>query len=716
MTYTFGYDELGRKTTVQVGTQTLSTNVYENDRNGLLSEVQYGNDGKVAYTYDEFDRLTGVKYDGETADRYTYEYGANGEAAEVTDNALGRTTRTDYDLADRPCQTELVDNATGEVLYKTGLKYDKLNNLTMFSEQVNDETHKSEYTYDRDNRITQIAFDGGTHKVGYTYDELGRVTTRVAECGDDDGKVTSTYGYVDGGYGTNSTTPLVASIDQKGISFAYAYDSRSNITSETRTDASGNSLTTGYVYDALGQLIRVNDPHENATWVYNYDRGGNIISKFRYAYTTGSLDAALESIPYTYGDSNWKDKLTAYNGRSFTYDAIGNPLSDGVWTYEWEAGRKLKAMNADGTALTFKYDHNGLRTQKVVTKNGATVTTNYVLHGKLITHMTVGSDKLHFSYDAQSRPAKVSFNGEMYTYAHNLQGDIVGILDKNGNFVVEYKYDVWGKLLSTSGNMVDTLGKHNPFRYRAYVYDEESGLYYLRSRYYNPQMARFINADGLVGIIGSGMPTNMFVYCDGTPVVKSDANGQCAYCAVLVGFALLVVAVVITAAKRISEATKAAEKVNETAGKKVITQKQILKAAFNPIPEKIMSEISYRAEGWYYREKILFSYTEQPNQYVIYDLTPKGSIVRWDHSYEEYSLNREAPLYQFLDFVVEVYEDPTFSIPYLSELDNFLLGLLVSGYSNVRDITLPPTLAVSKTMIAESEEDKAYRKGFAGLY
>ena len=88
-------------------------------------------------------------------------------------------------------------------------------------------------------------------------------------------------------------------ITQNGISFEYTYDTRGNIISEKR----GN-LTTTYVYDALGQLIRVNDPHENATWVYNYDRGGNILSKVRYAYTTGALGTAVETIPYTYSDSN----------------------------------------------------------------------------------------------------------------------------------------------------------------------------------------------------------------------------------------------------------------------------------------------------------------------------------------------------------------------------------------------------------------------------
>ena len=123
-------------------------------------------------------------------------------------------------------------------------------------------------------------------------------------------------------------------------------------------------------------------------------------------------------------------------------------------------------------------------------------------------HMTVDyhdwdevaqQDKLHFFYDAQSRPVKISYNGVVYTYVHNLQGDIVGILDSTGALVVEYKYDAWGKLLSTTGTLTDTLGKRNPFRYRGYVYDEEIELYYLRSRYYASEEGRFINSDIIIG-------------------------------------------------------------------------------------------------------------------------------------------------------------------------------------------------------------------------
>ena len=531
VTYTFDYDDLGRKTTVRVGTQTLSTNVYEEDRSDLLSSVQYGNGGKVSYTYDDFDRMVGVKYDAETAPRYEYKYGANSEVAEVVDHELDRTTSTEYDQADRPCQTELRDSAIGEALYRTELKYNKLSNLEMLSEQVGSESHKTEYIYDRDNRLTELKYDDGTHKVSYTYDELGRVASRVAECGTDAGKLTSTYTYVDGGYGANSTTSLAKKITQNGISFEYAYDPRGNIISEKRGD-----LTTTYQYDALGQLIRVNDPHENATWVYNYDRGGNILSKAKYAYTTGTVGTAIETIPYVYGDSNWKDKLTSYNGQTITYDAIGNPLNDGTWNYTWEAGRQLKQISTEGTSVSFKYDHNGMRVQKVVEQSRYPKTTNYIYHGKLLTHMTVDStdldgtpqqNQMHFFYDGENLPAHVNYNGTVYSYVHNLHRDTVGLLDSVGALVVEYKYNPWGKLISITGPLADTLGKENPFRYRGNVYDEETGLYYIQDRYYSPNYQRFLIWDDAEVDVSAGiLSVHPFVYCKNNPVKFMDTNGQ----------------------------------------------------------------------------------------------------------------------------------------------------------------------------------------------
>ncbi len=102
----------------------------------------------------------------------------------------------------------------------------------------------------------------------------------------------------------------------------------------------------------------------------------------------------------------------------------------------------------------------------------------------------------------------------------------MAILNSSGTSVVTYTYDAWGRLLTTSGSMASTLGVHNPLRYRGYVYDTESGLYYLQSRYYNPELGRFINADALAstgqGILGN----NMFAYCNNNPIIAADPKGE----------------------------------------------------------------------------------------------------------------------------------------------------------------------------------------------
>ncbi len=134
------------------------------------------------------------------------------------------------------------------------------------------------------------------------------------------------------------------------------------------------------------------------------------------------------------------------------------------------------------------------------------------------------TEELHFFYDAQSRPAIVEYTGAMYRYVHNLQGDIVAIVDAAGNLVVEYKYDAWGKPISIAGFLKTTLGELNLFRYRGYVWDVETELYYLRSRYYNPEMGRFVNADSTIGRgIGN---SNLYTYCLNNPCVMDDSNGR----------------------------------------------------------------------------------------------------------------------------------------------------------------------------------------------
>ena len=173
---------------------------------------------------------------------------------------------------------------------------------------------------------------------------------------------------------------------------------------------------------------------------------------------------------------------------------------------------------------TFTYNADGLRIQRTCYENGRVY--NYVYDGSLLTQMSVDGNVLRFTYDANGTPLTVIYEDITYYYVVNLQGDIVAILDSTGTKIVSYTYDAWGNILTTTGSMAQTLGSLNPLRYRGYVYDTETGLYYLQSRYYNPQWGRFITADCFVytgqGVLGN----NMFVYCGNNPIIRSDSAGQ----------------------------------------------------------------------------------------------------------------------------------------------------------------------------------------------
>ena len=261
--------------------------------------------------------------------------------------------------------------------------------------------------------------------------------------------------------------------------------------------------------------------------MYNYDRGGNITRTIQYTYTTGEPSEVLTDRTYAY-DTVWKDKLITRGDRGLAYDAIGNLTQYSGWTYEWEAGRRLKRQTQENTVVTYEYDHSGMRVRKTVSGTDGTVRTvyDYAYCGEKLAHMSWGSNWMHFFYDAQGRPAKVRYNGTIYSYIHNLQGDIAGLLDGSGNVVVEYKYDAWGFLLSRTGSMAADLGKQNPFRYRGYIYDEETWMYWLKSRYYYPELQRFINADRYIGELAALMTWNTYAYCMNNSVNRMDSSGM----------------------------------------------------------------------------------------------------------------------------------------------------------------------------------------------
>ena len=238
------------------------------------------------------------------------------------------------------------------------------------------------------------------------------------------------------------------------------------------------------------------------------------------------MGTPVDTIPYTSGGATWGDLLTAYNGVARTYDGAGNLTNDGTWSYYWQNGWELVFMTDGPTAWSFMYDANGMRTNR----GFGEIIYQYVYNGSQLSQMTADGNTLNFAYDAGGVPMTVNYNGTNYYYIVNLQGDVMAIVDASGTAVVSYSYDAWGNILSVAGTMADTLGESNPLTYRSYVYDYETSFYYLQSRYYDPEVGRFINADVMISTGQGLLGNNMFAYCRNNPVYRKDTAGTWDVC------------------------------------------------------------------------------------------------------------------------------------------------------------------------------------------
>ena len=237
----------------------------------------------------------------------------------------------------------------------------------------------------------------------------------------------------------------------------------------------------------------------------SYDGYGNIRTKNGKAYT--------------YGNSVWKDLLTSYGGQAISYDAQGNPTSYLGHTLTWEKGRQLKSFDSNA----YTYNASGIR----MTKTVGGVKHTYTLDGTKIIREVWGGNTLFPLYDVDDSVCGINYNGNYYYFAKNLQGDIIAIVDKDAKTVARYSYDAWGVPTVVSDSSGRSIATVNPFRYRGYYYDAEIGMYYLQSRYYNPVVGRFVNADEIicVAIDSAVLSCNIVAYCKNNPSTFVDPSG-----------------------------------------------------------------------------------------------------------------------------------------------------------------------------------------------
>ena len=411
--------------------------------------------------------------------------------------------------------------------HSVSYEYDKNTNLTQQVEVTNGVTTTTAYTYDDDNRIKTVTT--GDTVVTYTYDTYGRVSQKVTTTGTPAVPVkTEAFTYTSPAGSTSAQVATYAiTYSDRTVTYTYTYDNNGNILS---VYDDWGQYTTSYAYDSANQLVRENNQYWEFTHDWEYDSAGNIKNRKEYAYTTGELQntTATRTVTYGYpsvppleeGQKNpvWGDLLTSLNGENIVYDGIGNPTSGYGWNYTWEHGRQLKAMSGDFEDWTYEYNADGMRTMRT---NG-TRTYEYVYNGSQLTQMKVDGYTFNFTYDANGTPLTISQGNEVYYYITNLQGDVVALHSVTGGSEALYSYDAWGMCRCDAFSDIEF---YNPLRYRGYVYDEETQLYYLQSRYYDPSVGRFLNADGFTstgqGVVGN----NMFVYCGNNPIIYEDSSG-----------------------------------------------------------------------------------------------------------------------------------------------------------------------------------------------
>ena len=513
--YSFNYDVFYNLLSTKIGNVAITSNTYNS--NGNLAKTTYANGDYFEYTYDDYGNISLIT--GETGKIAEMIYNKQGLVTKTVDYSSGETSYYYYTF-DGSLESEYRTSSDGSLTHYIVTDSD---GNTVEKTSVNGQT-KTITTGSDDDGKSFVNNDGVTNET--STDDFGR-TTQVRTVRSDGKLVFNTdYEYANG-KAENSTTNLVSKYSQSYgsdsvLSYDYSYDANGNITEIKQN----GKLINKYTYDSLNELKEEYD-YVNKFYInYSYDGAGNLQNKYEqvldpnYGYPTGTQHGNT----YEYTDTSWKDKLTKVNGSNISYDANGNPLTyrDGM-SFEWENGRTLKNINTSDKAIQMSYDSNGMRTQKTV--DG--VKTNYYYDSnKNLIALVKDNDTLLFYYDSDGSATSFSYNGTMYFYVKNLQGDVIRIIDLAGTEVASYVYDSWGNIKDTKGDT--TVRELNPIRYRGYVYDTETSLYYLQSRYYDPFTGRFVNADdtAFVGTTGTALSGNIFAYCENNAVNYIDNNGN----------------------------------------------------------------------------------------------------------------------------------------------------------------------------------------------